>query len=324
MPRLSSRLLIEAGVLVMVVAATNCAESEKIPTIPPVTAANISVISGDGQSGVVTLGLAQQLVVKVTDAGGQGVAGYQVLWSVSTGAGSLPTTTRTGSDGTSAATWVLGTQTGAVTATAGNSALTGGVKSVTFNATAVGATIAVVSGGGQSGFAGDKLTDDFVVRVSDANGGPVFGKTIVWAVTAGGGSLSPSSSISAADGTASTRYTLGATAGIQSVEATASAFTGSPIAFLAQAQQRPLGAVVSVRDNFFQPTPVTISAGSRVVWNWDGFNVHNVTWVNEPAPNSDSPTQGSGVHEVVFLNTGTFAYFCTVHGTSMSGTVIVN
>jgi len=324
MARSPARQLVEAGFLTALVAVSSCTSGEKVPTIPPVTAADIAVVSGSGQTGVITIALAQPLVVKVTDGSGQAVQGFQVLWSVSTGAGTIPVATTTGSDGMSSVKWVLGSQLGAVTATAGNVALTGATKSVTFSATAIGASMAVVSGGGQSGFTGDKLSNDFVVRLTDTNGNPVFGKTVVWSVTSGGGSASPSSSISAADGTASSRYTLGATAGIQSVEADATAFTGSPISFLAQAQQRPLGATVSVRDDFFIPTPVTIPAGSRVVWNWQGFNVHNVTWINEPAPNSDSPTQLSGVHEVVFLNTGVFSYFCTVHGSIMSGTVIVN
>lgn len=324
MPPSRPSSLLEVGALAGLVAAMGCVTNEKVPTIPTVTAASIAIVSGSGQSGVITLGLAQPLIVRVTDAGGQAVSGYQVLWTVSAGGGTVPATTRTGTDGTSSAQWVLGAQLGAVTATAGNAALTGATKEVTFSATALGASIVLESGDLQSAFAGDELTDDFVVRLADANGNPVFGKTVVWSVTSGGGSLSPANAISRADGLASSRYTLGATAGFQTIEATASAFTGSPISFRASAQQRPLGATVSVRDNFFTPSPATVAAGSRVVWNWEGFNFHNVTFINAPAANSDSPTQQSGLHEVVFLNTGVFSYFCTIHGTNMSGTVVVN
>lgn len=323
MARLRPRFLLEAGALAVLVVATSCAEGDKIPTLPPVTAANIAIVSGSGQTGVITLSLAQPLVVRVTDAGNAGVAGYQVLWTVSTGGGSVPVATTTGSDGTSPAQWVLGTQTGAVTVTAGNTALTGATKSVTFNATAIGASVVLESGSGQSGFAGAELGSDFVVRVTDANGSPVIGKTVIWETTAGG-VLRPVSSVSTGTGLASTRYTLGATAGIQTVQATASAFTNSPIVFQAQAQERPLGAVVSVRDNFFTPTPATVAAGSRVLWTWEGFNAHSVNFVDDPDTNSDSEIQQSGVHEVVFLNTGVYGYFCSVHGTAMSGSIIVN
>lgn len=327
MPR-SARLSLEVGALVTAIAATNCVDGEKVPTIPPVTAANIAVVSGSGQSGVITLTLADPLVVRVTDAGGQGVAGYQVLWSVSTGGGSLPIASTTGSDGTVSAQWVLGSQLGAVTATAGNTALTGATKSVTFSATAIAASIALESGSGQSAFAGERLGSDFVVRLTDATGAPVFGKTVVWAVTAGGGSLSPVTSISFGDGLASSRYTLGSSPGLQTVTATASAFANSPISFIVQAEQRPLGANVSVRDNFFTPTPATIAVGRRVVWNWEGNNEHSVTWINPPTSNSDSPVQMSGVHEIAFLNAGVFNYYCSVHATpeagTMRGSVVVN
>jgi len=322
--RSAARFLLKIGALA---AAMSCVANEKIPTIPTVTAANIAIVSGSGQSGVITLTLAQPLIVKVTDAAGQDVEGYQVLWTVSAGGGSVPASTRTGTDGTTSAQWVLGTQVGAVTATAGNAALTGATKEVTFGATALGASIVLESGDNQSGFTGDKLIDDFVVRLADANGGSVFGKTVVFSVTSGGGSLSPANAISAATGLASSRYTLGSTAGFQTVEAAAGAFTGSPITFRVSAQQRPLGATVSVRDDFFSPTPATIAAGSRVVWNWVDSHLHNVTWVNDPASNSDSPTQQSGVHEVAFLNAGVYDYYCTIHGTptsGMRGSVVVN
>jgi len=324
MPPSRASFLLAVGALAGLVAAMSCVSNEKVPTIPTVTAANIAIVSGSGQSGVITLSLAQPLIVRVTDAAGQAVSGYQVLWTVSTSGGSVPATTRTGTDGTSSAQWVLGTQLGAVTATAGNTALTGATKEVTFSATAVGASLALESGDNQSGFTSTQLASDFVVRLTDTNGAPVFGKTVFWTVISGGGSAAPSSSISNANGFASTRYTLGTTAGFQTVEADASAFTGSPISFRASAQQRPLGATVAVRDNFFTPTPATIAAGNRVVWNWEGLNFHNVTFINAPAPSSDSPTQQSGLHEVVFLNAGVFTYFCTIHGNNMSGTVVVN
>src|SRR4051812_1457835 len=34
---------------------------------------------------------------------------------------------------------------------------------------------------------------------------------------------------------------------------------------------------VTVGDNFFKPTRVTVSAGTKVVWKWTGHNPHNVT-----------------------------------------------
>lgn len=48
-------------------------------------------LSGDGQAGKVGEELPERLEVRVTDAGGEGVAGVEVVWSISTGSGDLMT-----------------------------------------------------------------------------------------------------------------------------------------------------------------------------------------------------------------------------------------
>ena len=80
---------------------------------------------------------------------------------------------------------------------------------------------------------------------------------------------------------------------------------------------------VTVGDNFFQPATVTVirdASGAVVRWNWSGQNPHNVTF-DAGAPNS--ATQTSGTFSRTFTAAGSFTYFCTVHGRSMSGTVVV-
>ena len=72
---------------------------------------------------------------------------------------------------------------------------------------------------------------------------------------------------------------------------------------------------ITVGDNFFSPRAVTISTGQSVVWVWTGANQHSVTF-------NDSTIAGSAVQSTA--TTGTFAYFCSVHGAAvMSGTVTV-
>lgn len=83
---------------------------------------------------------------------------------------------------------------------------------------------------------------------------------------------------------------------------------------------------VNVRDNSFNPSSLTVTTGTTVTWSWTGSAPHDVTWVDPGSP-ADSPTQTSGSYQRGFTTPGTFAYYCTVHGTptsGMRGTVTVN
>ena len=80
-------------------------------------------------------------------------------------------------------------------------------------------TMSVVSGTGQTALRGTALSDDFVIKVVDAAGAPVAGKTVNWSVTFGGGTLAPAASTTSATGTAATRLTLGPFLGNQTVTA---------------------------------------------------------------------------------------------------------
>jgi plastocyanin len=82
------------------------------------------------------------------------------------------------------------------------------------------------------------------------------------------------------------------------------------------------GNSVSVEDNLFDPDNLSVPAGTTVTWTWNGAADHNVTWTGQGAP-APSPTQASGTYSRTFAAAGTFDYFCTIHGQSMSGTVVV-
>ena len=74
--------------------------------------------------------------------------------------------------------------------------------------------------------------------------------------------------------------------------------------------------------NAFSPSTVTIQAGQGVTWNWvTGF--HSVISDSAPKAFADSPTQASGQFIAMFPTAGTFPYHCGVHGTMMSGTIVV-
>jgi hypothetical protein len=86
-------------------------------------------------------------------------------------------------------------------------------------------TIALVSGGAQSGAASSALALPIVVRVSDAAGNAVTGKVLTIAVTTGGGTVTPTSVTTIAGGLATANWTLGATPGAQSITVSGSGLT---------------------------------------------------------------------------------------------------
>jgi hypothetical protein len=93
-------------------------------------ASNIEIVSGSGQTGVVSTQLANPLVVRVLDNNGNLVTNALVSWTTSDGSLSSATT-QTGVDGLTSVTWTLGPTTGQQLATA--TIATG--QSVTFTAT---------------------------------------------------------------------------------------------------------------------------------------------------------------------------------------------
>jgi plastocyanin len=75
---------------------------------------------------------------------------------------------------------------------------------------------------------------------------------------------------------------------------------------------------ITVQDNSFSPSAVTVDAGTTVTWEWTGNSPHNVTWVGPGAP-AASATQTTGTYERLFDAAGTYDYYCTIHGTETSG-----
>ena len=76
---------------------------------------------------------------------------------------------------------------------------------------------------------------------------------------------------------------------------------------------------VHIRDNTFAPANLNVPEGTTVRWVNDGRNTHNVT------PSTGSARYGSGnlkpgkSYVRTFEDAGTFAYYCTLHGTPTSG-----
>ena len=79
-----------------------------------------------------------------------------------------------------------------------------------------------ISGGDQKGAPGTILASPFVVEVRDANGSVVKGTSVTFAVTAGGGTLSTTSTSTDVSGRAASTLTLGNTPGTNTVTVSAS------------------------------------------------------------------------------------------------------
>ena len=85
---------------------------------------------------------------------------------------------------------------------------------------------------------------------------------------------------------------------------------------------------VLIKDNFFDPGSLTITAGSTVVWRHQGQNSHTVT--------SGTPTQNPGAlfdsgvlsngggFQFTFTTPGDYPYFDRVYGVAMTGIIHVH
>ncbi len=114
-------------------------------------------------------------------------------------------------------------------------------RDINFVAVAV-ATITKVSGDNQNGAAGTTLPNTLVVQVKNSAGNPQSGVTVNFAVTSGGGSVSPASAVTNASGQASTTLTLGSIPGATSpVTNTVSATANGVGSVTFSATANPLG-----------------------------------------------------------------------------------
>ncbi|HEY8257588.1 MAG TPA: Ig-like domain-containing protein [Gemmatimonadales bacterium] len=197
---------------------------------------SMTKVTGDAQAGIVGAALPLPLVVKVADKLGRPVVNQDVEFLVLSGGGQVAAgTVATGSDGRASTTWTLGPNAGSqqvrAQAVGGEAPAT---LLVTFDATAIagsGSLIAALSGDDQTAPVNSSLGDSLVVRVSDASDNPVEGVTIQWSAV-GGGSVSPETVITGADGRGATARVLGPTAGQQSAQAAADGLAGSPVTFV--------------------------------------------------------------------------------------------
>jgi adhesin/invasin len=188
---------------------------------PPAT---LRIHAGEGQAAAAGALLPVAPAVLVEDAFGNAVANAAVSFEVASGGGAVTgASAATGANGVAAVgSWRLGPAAGPNTLVA---RVTGtSVPAVTFTATATSgppATLTLQAGGGQTAVVGTAVAVQPTVLVRDASGNPVPGTAVVFAVTAGGGSVAGAAATTDAAGSASpANWTLGTTAGQNTLTAT--------------------------------------------------------------------------------------------------------
>ena len=178
------------------------------------SAAQLSLVSGDGQKGRVGAVLEKSVVVRVTDRSGNPVPGAAVFVTATSGAvaDSAPVAD---SAGRVRIRWTLGRTAGAQQLAI---TLRGSTVKVTARAAPLGASNIALSALPDSAPAGRALSAPVVATVTDVYGNIVPEALVVF--TPGAGAASPARVMSDAKGTASTRWTLGRSAGDQALTAT--------------------------------------------------------------------------------------------------------
>ena len=256
--------------------------SASAPGISPVSfsitgvsgaAARLTRQSADAQPAPVATIVPAPPSVAVLDEHGNPVAGVSVVFAVTGGGGTVAGASQT-TDALGIATvgsWTLGTAAGPNTVEA-----RAAEEVAVFTATGTPgppATLTKLSGDNQSAEVGQPVAIAPSVRVADRYGNVIAGAEVTFKVASGGGTVAPAIVVSEADGSAApTSWTLGTTAGLNSLSVSAGA--ASPITFAATARQgetaslgmgseSPLfafpdgafGAVVRMQDAFGNAVP---------------------------------------------------------------------
>ena len=265
--------------------------SDSVGPSPKPAPASMVIVAGEAQSATVGSELPDAVVVRVLDSTGAAIAGQLVNFKVTAGGGTVfAGAALTNALGQAQERWTIGTVSGssqtlearAVDASTGAALVFG-----TFHATALAGpafTVAKIRGDNQSGPASAPYPDSLVVKVQDQFGNSVNGVAVSWTASSGGGTVSPVSSTSDADGLAGTRWTSGG-AGSASVSAAVGA--RPPVTFGASAYLDLHFVSVSVG---LQTACGITDAGSAYCW---GLNPYGA--LGDVGPSTPCIVQGSSL-----------------------------
>jgi plastocyanin len=285
----------------------------------------LSKEGGDAQTAVVGSQLPLVLRLRVRE-GGADKAGATVTWQPNADGVADPQVSTTSSTGEASTAWTLGTTAGPQTV----AALSEGTTAI-FTANAMpgpAASLGKASGDGQSTGIGTLFGSPLAARVTDQYLNGVEGLLINWSVQSGDVTLAAATSVTNTSGLAAMQVTAGPGTGSAVVRATTSAVAGSTD-FTLTITQPPIR--VSVGNIYFQslhngtsnPAVDTASVGTPVIWTATEGS-HLVRSQGSPSFQSglDNITAGKS-YTITFSAPGTYEYDCGVHGSLMTGRVVV-
>jgi len=232
------------------------------------------------------IGDTRQLTAKATDKDGKELTGVLITWE-----SSAPTVVAVDDAGKITA---IAPGTADVTASAGGVSGKAGVT-----VTQAISKVEAASGAQQTGTVGQALPQQIVVRVRDRLDHPIQGAAVTFTVQPNGGSVSPASGTTGADGQLAATWTLGTTKGTFQVNATVAGAAQSAL-FVATANPGPAHnlAYAGGRDQFgFQGSRLAQPVAVVVRDSYgNGVPSHAVTFT--PAP-------GSGTVDTIIVFTDT-------------------
>jgi plastocyanin len=80
----------------------------------------------------------------------------------------------------------------------------------------------------------------------------------------------------------------------------------------------------SAQDGSQNPAVNVVSAGTTVTWTWSATGSHSVQSTGTPSfASSAIMSAANSTYSVTFNTPGTYTYDCAVHGTAMSGRIVV-
>jgi hypothetical protein len=199
-------------------------------------AANKYVVTSGSSSPVAGSDVTLSAQLSQDDGTAIPTAGKVVTWTkTGTGGTFSAATSTTDAAGIAAVTFTTGTSSGtAYTFTGTDGDSTTGTSTAVTTVAGAATQIAANAGNGQSAVVNTAVTTPPSVLVKDANNNPVNGVSVTFAVATGGGSVSGGSATTGANGIASVgSWTVGPTAGSNTLTATSGTLTGSPVTFTA-------------------------------------------------------------------------------------------
>lgn len=213
MPNRTRSSLAAVAVFALLVSSCKDSNGPKGPGAP----ADISISAGNAQTGGAASTLIAPIAAKVSDADGRAVPNIAVTFQTIGASGTVdPTVVRTNGAGIATTSWTLPTVAGTeahVRAVLVDT-LTGAlVDTVSFSATVVGGTPTGFQSVTPPWLAPTGSVQNILITLFDAYGNRSPGATVIWTVTAGGGSVAPATSTSDANGVVTANWTLGTAAG---------------------------------------------------------------------------------------------------------------